>query len=165
MLRSLSAGIPACVTVSHLDGLVLARSGFNHSANYRSAMCFGMARIIEDPNEKAAALVSLTDRFYPGRSVTLRAATPQEVKATTVIGMQIEEASAKVRDHGVGDNDEDLALPIWAGVIAVDSIIGTTADSAHLPAKVARPANIAAYQEGRKLDDVLSEMQLAYDQT
>ncbi|WP_164777294.1 pyridoxamine 5'-phosphate oxidase family protein, partial [Mesorhizobium sp. M7A.F.Ca.CA.004.06.1.1] len=102
MLRNLRGGTPACLTVSHLDGLVLARSGFNHSANYRSAMCFGTARIIDEPDEKLKALAGVVDRFYPGRSETLRPISVQEAKATTVIGMRIEEASAKVRAKGVG---------------------------------------------------------------
>jgi nitroimidazol reductase NimA-like FMN-containing flavoprotein (pyridoxamine 5'-phosphate oxidase superfamily) len=100
MLRNLRGGTPACLTVSHLDGLVLARSGFNHSANYRSAMCFGTARIIDEPDEKLKALAGVVDRFYPGRSETLRPISAQEAKATMVIGMRIEEASSKVRQGG-----------------------------------------------------------------
>jgi uncharacterized protein len=162
MLRALAKGTPACVTVSHLDGLVLARSGFNHSANYRSAMCFGTAHILDDPAEKAAALIAVTDRFYPHRSATLRPITPQEIKATTVITMQIDEATAKVRAHGVGDDDADLALPIWAGVIPVQTTIGHITDSPHLPTGVMRPTSIAAYTPGRRLDDVMTAMHAAY---
>ena len=119
MLRHLKAGTPACLTVSHLDGLVLARSGFHHSANYRSAMCFGTARMIEDADEKRRALENVVDRFYPGRTRTLRPIDPQEFKATTVIRMRIDEASAKVRAKTVADDEEDYALPLWAGVIPV----------------------------------------------
>lgn len=162
MLRSMAGGTPACVTVSHLDGLVLARSGFNHSANYRSAMCFGNARIIDDPDEKAAALVAVTDRLYPGRSATLRQPTAQEVKATTVISMQIDEASAKIRDAGVGDEDSDLALPIWAGVIPVRTVLGEAVASPHLPDGTQRPDHLAAYRADARLDHVLSAMQLTY---
>jgi uncharacterized protein len=161
MLRALAKGTPACLTVSHLDGLVLARSGFNHSANYRSAMCFGTAHTLNDPAEKAAALIAVTDRFYPNRSATLRPITPQEVKATTVITMQIDEASAKVRADGVGDEETDLLLPIWAGVIPVHTVIGATTDSPHMPAGVPRPTNIAAYATGARLDDVLTAMHTA----
>jgi uncharacterized protein len=161
MLRAPAKGIAACVTVSHLDGLVLARSGFNHSANYRSAMCFGTAHILDDPDEKAAALAAVTDRFYPGRSSTLRPINPQEVKATTVMAMQIEEASAKVRADGVGDDDADLALPIWAGVIPVRTVIGAAEDSPHLPPGVQRPADIAGYAAGASLDAVLAAMHAA----
>jgi uncharacterized protein len=161
MLRALTKGTPACLTVSHLDGLVLARSGFNHSANYRSAMCFGLAHVLDDPAEKAAALIAVTDRFYPGRSTTLRPITPQEIKATTVITMQIDEASAKIRADGVGDEDPDLALPIWAGVIPIHTVIGVTTDSPHLPPGTERPANISAYTQGAPLDAVLTAMHAA----
>ena len=113
------------------DGLVLARSGFNHSANYRSAMCFGTAQIVDDPAEKMQQLHAVTDRFFPNRARSLRAITPQEAKATMVIKMRIEEASAKVRDAGVGDEDEDLGLPIWAGVIPVETVIRAATDKTH----------------------------------
>ncbi len=162
MLRALAKGTPACVTVSHLDGLVLARSGFNHSANYRSAMCFGTATLIDDPAEKAAALIAVTDRLYPGRSATLRQITPQEMKATTVVGMQIDEATAKVRASGVGDDAGDLDLPIWAGVIPVQTVIGAAMDSPHLPDGTPRPADIAAYAQGARLDEVLTAMHHAH---
>jgi uncharacterized protein len=161
MLRNLAKGTPVCVTVSHLDGLVLARSGFNHSANYRSAMCFGTAHLIDDPAEKAAALVAVTDRFYPGRNATLRPITPQEAKATTVIGMQIDEATAKVRNDGVGDDEADLDLPIWAGVIPVHTVLGSVTDSPHLPPGVDRPQHISAYAPHARLDDVLTAMYAA----
>ncbi len=108
MLRSQSEGEPVCVTVSHLDSLVLARSGFNHSVDYRSVMAFGHARIVDDPDEKIRALRAMIDRFYPGRWATLRPATLQEIKATRVIGMTIEQASAKVRAKGIGDDEDGL---------------------------------------------------------
>ena len=90
MLRSQRDGLPVCLTVTHLDSLVLARCGFNHSVDYRSAMCFGTAHIIDEPAEKSAALDRMVDRFYPGRAETLRTSTALELKATTVIGMAIE---------------------------------------------------------------------------
>lgn len=162
MLRHLKTGTPACLTVSHLDGLVLARSGFNHSANYRSAMCFGTARIVEEPEQKARMLAAIVDRFYPGRSSTLRPNTVQEVKATTVVGMQIDEASAKVRAKGVGDDEDDVALPIWAGVIPVRTVIGPAEPSRDLPDGVVRPEALSGYGEGRALDEALSEAQQSY---
>jgi nitroimidazol reductase NimA-like FMN-containing flavoprotein (pyridoxamine 5'-phosphate oxidase superfamily) len=88
MLRSQKPGLAVCLTVTHLDSLVLARCGFNHSVDYRSAMCFGTAHLIEDPAEKERALDSMVDRFYPGRAASLRTSTVQELKATTVIGRQ-----------------------------------------------------------------------------
>ena len=114
MLRNLSAGEPACLTVTHLDSLILARSGFNHSADYRSVMLFGHARLVEEPAEKERALRMMVDRFFPGRTAQLRQTTQQEINATTVIVMDIERASAKVRAKGVADDEEDYALPVYA---------------------------------------------------
>lgn len=163
MLRHLKVGTPACLTVSHLDGLVLARCGFNHSANYRSSMCFGTARLVEDADEKARMLAGVIERFYPGRAAILRPNSAQEVKATIVVGMRIEEASAKIRAKGVGDDEADLDLPIWAGVIPVRTVIGAAEPSPHLPDGVARPATLSAYEAGRTLDEALLETQLAYE--
>lgn len=106
-----------CLTVSALDGLVLARSGFHHSANYRAAMIFGKAEKIEDPGAKAAHLKTFIDGLYPGRWDTLRPMTSSELKATTVLSLPIAEASAKMRTGGPKDDEDDYALPIWAGVV------------------------------------------------
>lgn len=163
MLRQLRAGTRACVTVSHLDGLVLARSGFNHSVNYRSAMCFGVARIIDEPKEKAKALAGVVDRFYPGRSALLRPINGQETKATMVIGMHIDEASAKVRAKGVGDNEEDYSHPAWAGVIPVRTVIGANEPCPRLSSTIARPAHLDAYRDGHRLDEVLLQAQRQYE--
>ncbi|TDT96580.1 hypothetical protein DFO45_1775 [Azorhizobium sp. AG788] len=163
MLRHLKGGTPACLTVAHLDGLVLARCGFNHSANYRSAMCFGTARIVEEPEEKARALSALVDRFYPGRDATLRPSTAQEVKATMVIAMPIEDASAKVRAKGVGDDEDDLGLPIWAGVIPVRTVLGAPETSPHVPAGVPVPDGLGIYALGAPLDEALLAAQRMYE--
>ncbi len=163
MLRGQRAGVPVCVTVSHLDGIVLARRGLNHSANYRAAMCFGTARIVDDPAEKAQALAAVIDRFLPGRSGRVKPNTAQEAKATTVIGMRIAQASAKVRAAGVGDEPEDLDLPIWAGVIPVRTVIGAVETSPHVPEGVARPPELAHYPEGETLDKALRETQRIYE--
>ena len=163
MLRHLKVGTPACLTVSHLDGLVLARSGFHHSLNYRSAMCFGTARLVDDPDQKAQALTSVVNRLYPGRSETLRPIDGQEFKATTVVRMRIDEASAKVRAKNVADDEEDYALPIWAGVIPVHMTIGVEDPCPRLQPGVARPGNLAAYRAGRRLDETFAEMQHAYE--
>ncbi|MDQ0473578.1 nitroimidazol reductase NimA-like FMN-containing flavoprotein (pyridoxamine 5'-phosphate oxidase superfamily) [Labrys wisconsinensis] len=162
MLRQLKPGVPACLTVAHLDGLVLARSGFNHSANYRSAMCFGTAGIVDDPEEKARALHGVVNRFFPGRAAELRATTGQESKATTVIGMRIEEASAKVRAKGVGDDEEDYGHPVWAGVIPVRTVIGADEPCPRLKPGIDRSEGLAAYREGRRLDEALLETQDLY---
>lgn len=165
MLRHLKVGTPACLTVSHLDGLVLARSGFHHSVNYRSAMCFGTAHLIEDEVEKRRALEHLVDRFYPGRTATLRPINPQEFKATTVIRMDIDEASAKVRAKTVADDEEDYALPLWAGVIPVAQMVGAEEPCPRLIPGTARPDNLSAYSPGRRLDEVFTEMQRFYEQS
>jgi uncharacterized protein len=157
MLRNQSEGEPVCLTVSHLDSLVLARCGFNHSVDYRAVMAFGRARIIEEPEEKARALTAMVDRFYPGRTATLRQSTTQEVKATRVIGMEIEQASAKVRAKGIGDEEEDYALPIYAERIPVRMILGAPEPCARLMAGVERPEGLAAYREDRRLDEAVSE--------
>src|SRR5262249_37525309 len=115
MLRTLAPGIPACLTVTHVDGLVAARSAFHHSINYRSVMALGVARGMEDPEAKRAALEALVERVYPGRWRELRPMTVKEEKATMVLEMPIDEASAKVRIGPPVDDEEDYALPIWAG--------------------------------------------------
>jgi nitroimidazol reductase NimA-like FMN-containing flavoprotein (pyridoxamine 5'-phosphate oxidase superfamily) len=163
MLRHLKAGTPACLTVAHLDGLVLARSGFNHSANYRSAMCFGTARLVEDPEEKIEAMRDVIDRFYPGRSALLRPITTQEAKATTIIAMEIEEAAAKVRAKGVGDDEEDFALPIWAGVIPVTTVLGTAETCHRLVEGVEKPETLSIFPEGGRLDTALLTGQRIYE--
>lgn len=117
MLRELKGGVPVCVNVSLIDGLVMARSGFHHSVNYRTVMAFGTAHAITDAEEKLATLKAFTDRIAPGRWEELRPATKQEIKATTVLAMPIEEAVAKVRTGPPVDDEEDYALPVWAGVI------------------------------------------------
>ncbi len=164
MLRHEKKGAPVCVTVSHLDGLVLARSGFNHSANYRSAMCFGSASIVDDPEEKKRALAAVTDRFWPDRAATLRPMEEQEVKATTVIGMTIEEASVKIRAKGVGDDDlDDAKFPVWAGVIPVTTTIGALQPSPVMKPSISVPDHVNLYAEGHRLDDVLLGAHARYE--
>lgn len=163
MLKQQKAGVPVCVTVTHLDGLVLARSGFNHSVQYRSAMCFGTARIIDGAAEKAAALRAVVDRFFPDRTAALRPMLAQEAKATMVVGMQIEEASAKIGDEGVCDEADDYALPIWAGVIPLTTVMGAAEPCPRLLPGVERPGGLAAYAEGRRLDEVLLDMQREFE--
>ena len=120
MLRAVEEA-EVCVTVAILDGFVLARSGFHHSINYRSAMILGTARKVSDPDEKEARLRTFVDGLMPGRWDMLRPATEQEMKATTVMSMPIDEASSKVRTGPPGDEEADYDLPIWAGVIPVQS--------------------------------------------
>lgn len=122
MLRTLSSGIPMCVTVTHLDGLVLARSAFHHSVNYRSVVILGTAKLVEDPDEKVKALRIFTEQVIKGRWDDVRQPTEQELKATTVISVPLEEVSAKVRTGGPIDDEEDYALPVWAGVLPLETV-------------------------------------------
>jgi nitroimidazol reductase NimA-like FMN-containing flavoprotein (pyridoxamine 5'-phosphate oxidase superfamily) len=134
MLRTLHAGVEVCVTVTLLDGLVLARSGFHHSMNYRSVVIFGKATLVTDPDEKVAALRCLTNQIVPGRWDQVRPPTEKELKATSVLSLPLEEVSAKVRTGGPIDDDEDYALPIWAGVIPAGLKFGEpVADGRVLP--------------------------------
>ncbi|MPY60272.1 pyridoxamine 5'-phosphate oxidase family protein [Streptomyces spongiae] len=111
------AGLAVCVTVTHVDGLVLARSAFHHSINYRSAVVHGIAHQVTDPEEKRLALDALVDHAVPGRSRDSRPANTKEFAATAVIRLDLDEVSAKIRTGGVNDEPEDLALPHWAGVV------------------------------------------------
>jgi len=117
MLGALAGGGPACVTVTLLDGLVLARSAFHHSMNYRSVVLFGIAREVTDPDEKARALDALVDHVAPGRVRHARASSPRELAVTRIVAFPISEGSAKLREGGPIDDPEDLAHPAWAGVV------------------------------------------------
>ncbi|MEA3078341.1 MAG: uncharacterized protein QOF60_3249 [Actinomycetota bacterium] len=124
-LRTLSAGgIEACVTVTLLDGLVLARSAFHHSMNYRSVMLFGSAELVTDGDEKLSALLAIVDHMEPGRSAACRPPTESELRSTLVVRFPIDEGSAKVRTGGPIDDAEDVALPHWAGVIPLALVRG-----------------------------------------
>ncbi len=121
-LRSIAAEIPVCVTITLLDGIVLARSAFESSVNYRSVVILGTARVIEEPDAKLRALEALTEHFIPGRWADARPVTEQELKATTVLAVPIDEASAKVNEGPPDDSDSpDADLAIWAGVIPVET--------------------------------------------
>lgn len=157
MLRNLSEGEPACVTATHLDALVLARCGFNHSADYRSVMAFGTARLVEDAEQKARALTMMVDRLFPGRTATLRPSHSQEIKATDVVMMEIERASAKIRAKGVADDEEDYELPIYAERLPILTLIGRPEPCPRLREDVARPDHLRAYREGARLEEALSE--------
>ena len=117
MLRELDTGLPACVTVTLVDGLVLARSAFHHSMNYRSVVAFGTARKIQDPAEKTRALLVISEHLLKGRWKDVRGPSEQELKATAVLRFAIDEASAKVRQGPPLDDEEDYSLPVWAGVL------------------------------------------------
>ena len=124
MLRNLEKGIAMCVTVTLLDGLVMARAAFSHSMNYRSVVVLGKASVVEGQEEKMAALQAITEHIVPGRWAEARWPTPQELKATTVLKLPLTEASAKIRTGGPKDKEEDLDYPIWAGVLPLSLVPG-----------------------------------------
>lgn len=134
MLRHLQSGVgaPVCVTVTLLDGLVLARSVFNHSMNYRSVVILGKATLVDDPEEKLTALRILSEHILPGRWDDARQPNPQELKATSVLRVPIEEFSAKVRTGPPIDDEEDYSFPTWAGVIPLETTVGSPIDDARL---------------------------------
>jgi len=132
MLQALEKRPEVCVTVTHLDALVIARSGFHNSVNYRSAMLFGRPYKVEAEADKLARMEAFVERLYPGRWARLRPATRQELKATTVLGMSIGEASAKLRTGPPVDDDQDYGLPIWGGVVPVRMVADAPRDDGRL---------------------------------
>ncbi len=148
MLRHLEQGVPACVTVTHCDGLVLARSGFHSSINYRSAMVFGTARAIADEATKRAALEAFVERLTPGRWHELRPVTSQEIKATTVIGMDIDDAVAKVRTGPPKDDEDDYGLDVWAGVLPIGVAVGAPEPDPRLKPGVPAPDYLEDWRLG-----------------
>lgn len=146
MLKALRAGAPLCVTVTLIDGLVLARSGFHHSMNYRSAVILGTAREITDEAEKRRAFDALVDHVVRGRSRDVREVTPQELKGTSLLCIPIEEASAKIRTGPPIDAEDDYGLPCWAGVLPVQLQPLPPIACPRLPGGVPIPPAVANYR-------------------
>jgi nitroimidazol reductase NimA-like FMN-containing flavoprotein (pyridoxamine 5'-phosphate oxidase superfamily) len=158
MLRTQGKGVDVCLTVTHLDSLVMARSGFHHSVNYRAVMAFGCAHIVEDKAEKLKLMDSFVDRVYPGRSKLIRQPTPSEFKATTMMGMEIETASAKIRDKHVDDEEEDyLGVPAWSALYPITQVMGAPSDCARQLPGLSRPDDMADFEPGARLDEVMSK--------
>jgi nitroimidazol reductase NimA-like FMN-containing flavoprotein (pyridoxamine 5'-phosphate oxidase superfamily) len=132
MLRQMKDGVPVCITVTLLEGLVLARSIFNHSMNYRSVVVLGKATLVDDPQEKLDALRILSEHILPGRWADSRQPNERELKATSVLRLPIEEFSAKVRQGPAIDDEEDYAFPTWAGVVPLEMVAGQPIDDARL---------------------------------
>jgi nitroimidazol reductase NimA-like FMN-containing flavoprotein (pyridoxamine 5'-phosphate oxidase superfamily) len=158
MLRRQAGGIPVCVTVSHVDGLVVARSGFHHSLNYRAVMAFGNAAVIRDEATRTAALNAFVERLYPGRNRQIRPILPQELKATTLMSMVIDEVSAKVRSGGPIDDEEDYALDCWAGVIPIEMRVGAAIADARLKPGVPPLDGLGEWAEGKAVGDILTAL-------
>lgn len=145
-LTALAAGAPACLTVSLLDGLVLARSAMHHSANYRSVMLVGEAASVDDPDEKRSALEVIVEHIVPGRWHEVRPPTDKELMATSILAIPIEEASAKVRTGPPVDDEEDYALRAWAGVIPLAMQTGSPEPDPRLRADIEPPVCVTGYR-------------------
>ena len=148
LLKNLEQGVDVCFTVTLLDALVVARSLFHHSMNYRSVVLFGKAQLVENDSEKMTALQAFTDHMIPDRWQQARLPNDRELKATTVLSFPIEEGSAKVRTGPPSDDAEDYALPIWAGELPLKVIAGTPIADPKLEKAIALPENIANYHRG-----------------
>ena len=140
MLRVVSAGLNVCLTVTLVDGLVLARSVFNHSMNYRSVVALGNAAIVDEPGEKLAALRAFTEKLIPGRWNDARQPNEQELKATSILRLPLTEVSAKVRVGGVEDDAEDYALQVWAGIVPLRLVADAPVRDERCDASLATPA-------------------------
>ena len=145
MIRTAAEGVEVCITATLIDGLVMARSAFHHSVNYRSVVIFGTAMEVTDPERKLAAMRALVEHIGPGQWERIRRPNPKELAATSILELPITEASAKVRTDGVVDDEEDYALPIWAGVIPLRTDALTPIPDPHLMPNIPMPPNISEY--------------------
>ncbi len=146
MLRELATGVAACVTVTLVDGLVLARSAFNHSINYRSVVAFGTARRIDDAEKKMRALRAISEHVIAGRWKDVRGPSQQELKVTDVLEFTIEEASAKIRTGPPVDDEEDYALPVWAGVLPLRTEAAPPVADSRLQPGTVTPDYVVGYR-------------------
>lgn len=149
MLRSIAEGIDVCVTVTLIDGLVLARSAFHHSMNYRSVVILGKASLVDDDAEKNKALEAFTEQVVPGRWNDVRWPTELELKATTVLKLPIEEASTKIRKGPPVDDEEDYAMNVWAGVLPLQLTPSAPIDDERLAADAEVPEYVTSYTRKR----------------
>jgi nitroimidazol reductase NimA-like FMN-containing flavoprotein (pyridoxamine 5'-phosphate oxidase superfamily) len=153
MATMLGCGIPACLTVTLVDGLVLARSAFHHSMNYRSAVVLGHARYVEGPEEREAALAAFTERLIPGRWAEVRPPRRQELKGTRVLALSLTEASAKVRTGDPVDDEDDYALDVWAGVLPLTVEPGEPEPDARLREGIAPSEAVTRWRPARGVRD------------
>ena len=146
MLRTLAQGIDVCVAVTLVDGLVLARSAFHHSVNYRSVVIFGRATMVEEKEAKLAALFAFSEHVIAGRWDDVREPTDQELKATTVLSLPLQEVSAKVRKGPPIDDEEDYAMDVWAGVVPLQLVAGIPINDPRLPEHIEPPSYALQYK-------------------
>jgi hypothetical protein len=150
MLKALGEGSDVCVTVTLVDGLVLARSAFHHSLNYRSVVVFGRARVVESDEEKTRALRAFTEHVVPGRWDAVRWPTPQELAATLVLALPLSEASAKIRTGPPLDDEEDYEMPVWAGVVPLAAAAGEPEPDPRLPAGTPLPGHVEGFDISKR---------------
>jgi len=146
MLRNLAQGVGVCVTVTLIDGLVLARSAFHHSINYRSVVILGNAVLVDDAEEKYAALEAFTEHVIPGRWGDIRWPNELELKATTVLRLPINEASAKIRTGDPKDDEEDYEMKVWAGVLPLETFAGTPVPDTRLNGGIDIPEHVSKFK-------------------
>ena len=146
LMRAVASGVETCVTVTLLDGLVLARSAFHHSMNYRSVVILGTGAAVEEPAEKMAVLQALSEHIIPRRWADIRGPNEQELRQTLVIAIPIREASAKIRTGPPKDDEEDYGLPIWAGVLPIQQTTGIPLPDPRLAAGLPVPEHVAQYR-------------------
>lgn len=144
LLRHLAGGHPCCLSVTHVDGWVLARSHFHHSVNFRSVVLFGTAKLVADPLRKAQCLAHLVEVLIPGRAADTRPADPEELAGTSLLELVVEDLSVKVREGGPKDHPDDLNSPAWAGVVPLALRPGTPEPAADLAPGIALPAYLGA---------------------
>jgi uncharacterized protein len=145
MLKAMASGVDVCVTVTLVDGLVLARSAFHHSMNYRSVVVFGVAEAVDDPEEKTRVLNALSEHLVPGRWRDVRGPAAGELKATSILSLPIDEASAKVRTGPPVDDEEDYARPAWAGVVPLSLKAGEPVPCPRLAPGIELPPYARSY--------------------
>lgn len=157
MIRTQAQEVEVCLTVTHIDALVMARSGFHHSVNYRAAMVFGRAHIVDDPAEKLRLMDNFIDRVYPGRSKLIRQPNAGEFKATTMMGMEIETASGKIRDKHVSDEEEDYeGVPAWSALYPITQVLGEPSECERQIPGLTRPDEMVDFVPGERLDTVMA---------
>jgi len=149
MLRSLQEGIPVCITVTLIDGLVLARSAFHHSMNYRSVVIFGTASIVSNPEEKLEALHAFTEHVVPGRWEEVRQPSRSELTGTLVLSLPLVEASAKVRTGPPSDDEADYSIPVWAGEIPLRVVADAPIDDSRLQPEIVLPSYVKNYSRSK----------------
>jgi nitroimidazol reductase NimA-like FMN-containing flavoprotein (pyridoxamine 5'-phosphate oxidase superfamily) len=149
MLRNLAKGVDVCVTVTLVDGLVLARSAFHHSINYRSVVVLGKATLVEDAAEKDKALEAFTEHIIPGRWPEIRWPNELELKATSVLKLPIEEASAKIRVGDPKDDEEDYTMDVWAGVLPLVTVPGEPIADSRLKEGMPVPDHVSGYGQNK----------------